>query len=256
MQPAVWPDWLDDTWAKSAGKGEQRGESLAQHTWLVLSRLTDLQRLRPELPKLVSVRKLWHYLFWTCLLHDFGKAAQGFQNMLRGNERWPQRHEALSLVFVDWIAGDLSADEQRWIVAGIASHHRDAKTIDEAVRAKEADAPPRVTAYELGAPVWLDVLVARLLAPAPTDRYASAREVINALAEAKRNVQSGVSTAQRTLASRRATLVPEADREALDDGVPDVAGDEPDIGILGGDGTQRLDKRSSQVWQTRVGRVG
>jgi hypothetical protein len=94
--------------------------------------------------------------------------------------------------------------------------YADATTIDELIRAKQADAPPRVSAYELGAPVWLDVLVARLLSPAPTDRYASARECVAGLAEAKRNVQSGVSTAQRHLASRRATLVPEADREALD----------------------------------------
>ncbi|HNP70263.1 MAG TPA: CRISPR-associated helicase Cas3' [Kouleothrix sp.] len=131
MQPAAWPDWLDSTWGKSAGKGEQRGESLAQHTWLVISRLADLQRLRPDLPQLVGVPKLWHYLFWTCMLHDFGKAAQGFQDMLRGKGRWGQRHEVLSLIFVDWLAGSTTDDEQRWLVAGIASHHRDAKTIDE-----------------------------------------------------------------------------------------------------------------------------
>jgi CRISPR-associated endonuclease/helicase Cas3 len=101
MQPAAWPDWLEDTWAKSANKGEQRGESLAQHTWLVLSRLADLQRLRPDLPQVVGVSKLWHYLFWTCMLHDFGKAAQGFQGMLHGKGRWKQRHEVLSLAFLD-----------------------------------------------------------------------------------------------------------------------------------------------------------
>lgn len=127
----VWPEWFDDIWAKSPNKGEQQGESLAQHTWFVLSRLADLQRLRPDLPQLVNMPKLWHYLFWTCMLHDFGKSTQGFQNMLRGGARWPQRHEVLSLAFVDWIEADLSTDEQRWIVAGIVSHHRDAKTIDE-----------------------------------------------------------------------------------------------------------------------------
>jgi CRISPR-associated endonuclease/helicase Cas3 len=131
MQPAIWPEWLDDVWAKSPNKGEKQGESLATHTWLVLSRLADLQRLRPDLPQLVDVPKLWHYMFWTCLLHDFGKAAQGFQHMLRGGGRWPQRHEVLSLAFVEWIAAGLSLEEQRWIVAGIVSHHRDAKKIDE-----------------------------------------------------------------------------------------------------------------------------
>src|SRR5689334_2192417 len=82
MQPTQWPHWLDETWAKSPAKGEQRGESLAQHTWSVLERLADLQHLRPDLPKLIAVPKLWHYLFWTCLLHDFGKVAGGFQDVL------------------------------------------------------------------------------------------------------------------------------------------------------------------------------
>lgn len=132
MYPTAWPNWLEHTWAKSADKGEERGESLAMHTWLVLSRLADLHRLRPNLPQLVGVPKLWHYLFWTCLLHDFGKAAQGFQAMLHGEGRWKQRHEVLSLAFLDWISANLSADEQEWIVAGIVSHHRDAKTINEA----------------------------------------------------------------------------------------------------------------------------
>jgi CRISPR-associated endonuclease/helicase Cas3 len=122
---------LDNIWAKSPAHGEKQGESLATHTWLVLSRLADLQRLRPDLPQLIGVPKLWQYMFWTCMLHDFGKAAQGFQGMLHGEGRWKQRHEVLSLAFLDWIADGLTADEQRWIVAGIVSHHRDAKTIAE-----------------------------------------------------------------------------------------------------------------------------
>lgn len=131
MLPAVWPDWCDALWGKSADPNEPRGESLAMHTWLVLSRMADLQRLRPDLPQLVGVPGLWQTMFWVCLLHDLGKAAQGFQAMLRGGDRWRQRHEVLSLAFVDWVAPSLSDDEQRWLVAGIVSHHRDAATIDE-----------------------------------------------------------------------------------------------------------------------------
>jgi hypothetical protein len=91
----------------------------------------------------------------------------------------------------------------------------DAKSLDDLVRAKRTQTPPRISAFELGAPVWLDVLVAKLLTAAPTDRFASARDVREALAEAKRNVQAGVGTAQRVLASPSASLVPAADREAL-----------------------------------------
>jgi CRISPR-associated endonuclease/helicase Cas3 len=131
MQPAKWPHQLDHVWAKSRADGETDGESLAQHTWFVLERLADLQRLRPDLPQLVDRPQLWHDLFWICLLHDLGKAANGFQAMLRGGERFGERHEVLSLLFVDWIARGLSEQEQCWIVTGIVSHHRDQSYLSE-----------------------------------------------------------------------------------------------------------------------------
>jgi CRISPR-associated endonuclease/helicase Cas3 len=128
MKPSCWPDNLNDIRAKSAEMG---GETLAQHTWDVLHKLAELHQLRPNLPHLIEIPRLWHYLFWTCLLHDFGKAAPGFQGMLRHEGLWKERHEVLSLVFFDWIASGLTQAEQNWIVAAIVSHHRDAKTIQE-----------------------------------------------------------------------------------------------------------------------------
>lgn len=128
--PARWPDWLDAVWAKSAEKGAGgKPETLAQHTWLVLERLAGFIRLRPELPQAIGVPRLWHVLFWATFLHDFGKAAAGFQARLRGGARWPHRHEVLSLAFVDWIVPALTPDEQAWVVAAIVSHHKDAKEI-------------------------------------------------------------------------------------------------------------------------------
>lgn len=132
------PKWLDqdglELWAKSQTKKEtsEPGESLAQHTQLVLARLAELMRLRPGLPAYLSTPRLWHCLFWACLLHDFGKAAQGFQNMLRQpDRRWQRRHEVLSLAFLDWVAPVFSADEQQWMLAAIASHHKDVQQILE-----------------------------------------------------------------------------------------------------------------------------
>ena len=88
MIPKVWPDGLDDIWAKSASKGQnEKPETLAQHTWNVLERLGDLIRLRPTLPEQIGFPNLWNCLFWACFLHDFGKAAVGFQEMLRGGPR-------------------------------------------------------------------------------------------------------------------------------------------------------------------------
>ena len=130
MTTSRWPDWLDDVWAKSAGKGAGgQPESLAQHTWYVLERLAEFIRLRPNLPQMIGVPRLWHILFWAAFLHDFGKAADGFQARLRDGERWPHRHEVLSLAFLDWIADGMTPDEQPWVAAAIVSHHKDAAEI-------------------------------------------------------------------------------------------------------------------------------
>jgi CRISPR-associated endonuclease/helicase Cas3 len=131
VKPSVWPDWLDHLWAKSAGKGEDgKPETLAQHTWYVLERLSDFIRLRPTLPDEIGVPRLWHILFWAAFLHDFGKAASGFQDMLyKRSDRWPHRHEVLSLAFIDWLATGLTPDEQEWIAAAIVSHHKDASRL-------------------------------------------------------------------------------------------------------------------------------
>jgi CRISPR-associated endonuclease/helicase Cas3 len=130
MSPAQWPDWLNNVWAKSAQKGAGgQPESLAQHTWDVLSRLAEFIRLRPALPQALGTPRLWTILFWAALLHDWGKAASGFQTRLRGGKKWPHRHEVLSLAFLDWIANGFTQDELVWIAAAIVSHHKDADDI-------------------------------------------------------------------------------------------------------------------------------
>ena len=122
MKPSPWPNQIEHLLAKSQQHG---GETLAEHTWDVLCRLADLYHLRPQL---MSDRQ-WHCLYWAAFLHDFGKAARGFQRRLKGGPTWDHRHEVLSLGFVDAIAHDFSEEEQRWLVAAIVSHHRDADEI-------------------------------------------------------------------------------------------------------------------------------
>ena len=130
MNNPCWPEWLDNVWAKSAGKGlDSRPESLAAHTWRVLQRLSEFISLRPRLPARLGVPRLWHLLTWAAFLHDWGKAAAGFQAQLRGRGRWEHRHEVLSLVFVDWVAAGLSDEEQDWVAAAIVTHHKDADEI-------------------------------------------------------------------------------------------------------------------------------
>ncbi len=124
MKPSPWPNQIDHLLAKSQQHG---GETLAEHTWDVLCRLADLYHLRPSL---ITDRQ-WHCLYWAAFLHDFGKAANGFQRRLKGGPAWSHRHEVLSLGFVDAIAHAFSEEEQRWLVAAIVSHHRDAAEIAE-----------------------------------------------------------------------------------------------------------------------------
>lgn len=124
----VWPNWLDSVLAKSADKSIQnKPETLSQHTWNVLQRFSDLVSLRPDLPMAVGESHLWHYLFWACWLHDFGKSAQSFQDVLSGKlAKWPQRHEVLSLAFVDWLFPANESPGRLWVISAIASHHKDA----------------------------------------------------------------------------------------------------------------------------------
>ncbi len=123
-----WPVWMEERLlAKSADLG---GESLARHTWDVLSRLADQFRLRPQLSMMLDEPRLWNRMFWACFLHDFGKTASGFQEILTGKrERWPYRHEVLSLAFVEWLFWPDHADYKP-IVAVIASHHKDFDRIE------------------------------------------------------------------------------------------------------------------------------
>jgi CRISPR-associated endonuclease/helicase Cas3 len=114
-------------------------ESLVDHTGQVLSRLADLHRLRPRLAQEIGQERFWHWLYWGGFLHDFGKAADGFQAMMQGKTRtWGFRHEALSLAFVDWLFPEGHSDRIP-VIAVIACHHRDAAVIYENYHANRDD---------------------------------------------------------------------------------------------------------------------
>ncbi|NPV67145.1 MAG: CRISPR-associated helicase Cas3' [Anaerolineae bacterium] len=112
------------------------GETLTDHTLRTVERIRALERLRP----LPEYPRLWERLRWAALLHDGGKLAAGFQRSLRSprRHRWGLRHEVLSLAFIDWFP--FQPDDRRWIIAAIATHHRDAGRILEAY-SQGVDAP-------------------------------------------------------------------------------------------------------------------
>lgn len=143
MLPPCQPANLNHLWAKSPSPGSPTGQPLVEHTWQVLSRLADLIHLRPHLPQSLSVPRLWHILFWAAWLHDFGKAARGFQQVLRGKaRRWNFRHEALSLAFVDWVAAGFEAPELTLLAAAIVTHHKDWHELDDYRTPPDEDADP------------------------------------------------------------------------------------------------------------------
>lgn len=63
-------------------------------------------------------------LAYSSLLHDFGKVHRDFQSMVHGkSEPFRNRHEILSLAFLDWLR--VPESELEWIAASVATHHRD-----------------------------------------------------------------------------------------------------------------------------------
>ncbi len=124
--PATPPCLPPDANRFAAKSKQYGGDTLVQHTWDVLARLTDLIRLHAAAPVPQLPPHLWHCLYWAGFLHDFGKASPAFQRVLAGRQKWPHRHEVVSLAFVDWLAADLPEEQQLWLTAAIAAHHKDA----------------------------------------------------------------------------------------------------------------------------------
>lgn len=97
---------------------------LDQHTQDVENALQQILKMWPELPK---------SLLNAARFHDFGKAADGFQAMLRNNTPWTYRHEVLSAaIFRRCFALD-DPDMQRAYLA-LLSHHKNFLDSDQKVK--------------------------------------------------------------------------------------------------------------------------
>ena len=120
------PSGLEDVRAKSPVSGQSEGETLVEHTYRVCEKIAEQYRLRPDLGNRVGSDRFWHRAFWAGFLHDFGKAASGFQKQLvpKTGKPWGRRHEVLSLAFVNWVFPE-EHEDWIWIVSTIVSHHKD-----------------------------------------------------------------------------------------------------------------------------------
>jgi CRISPR-associated endonuclease/helicase Cas3 len=106
-------------WAKSADKKfSQTGETLLQHS-LNVARTVQMICERLPLP-LAERQELVQVLIEAGAYHDLGKAATGFQEMLRGNGKWGHRHETLSTAIVRIINPQLDP----CALFAILTHHR------------------------------------------------------------------------------------------------------------------------------------
>ncbi|HEX6963197.1 MAG TPA: serine/threonine-protein kinase [Lacipirellula sp.] len=90
-----------------------------------------------------------------------------------------------------------------------------ANTPSELVQARRAGPAPRVSATVLECPVWLDVLVAKLLETKRGIRLATADATRRAIIDARRKVAAGMSAAQQAYSGRQGTLTVDTDRREI-----------------------------------------
>ncbi len=138
------PTALENVWAKSPERGRTTGETLVEHTYRVVEKVAEQYRLRQDLGEHLGGERFWHRAFWSAFLHDFGKAAGGFQRQLLPEARkaWGKRHEVLSLAFVGWVFPE-DHEDWLWIISTIVSHHRDMADI------KQGYPPPIKPEYDV-----------------------------------------------------------------------------------------------------------
>jgi CRISPR-associated endonuclease/helicase Cas3 len=121
-----------DLWAKGSLDGTTPGEALVSHTLNVAKRVAQLRERAPLLPELCGDERLWHRLGLAAAVHDLGKGDPRFQQMVREarpekgqRSSYDQRHEVVSLAWLNWILGNDPYDDGVSISAAVASHHRD-----------------------------------------------------------------------------------------------------------------------------------
>ena len=104
-------------------------ENLLEHTKNCLAVYNSLRERMPFLTDVAKNPNFFEHLFYAVALHDFGKAAVGFQKQLTNGTRWNYRHEILSTGFV--VTLQLPQAAKQAIALAILSHHKDIETLKE-----------------------------------------------------------------------------------------------------------------------------
>ena len=98
-------------------------ETLKEHTENCLHVYDSLQKRMPFLEEVADNPDFFEHLFYAVALHDFGKAAEGFQMQLTGGKRWNYRHEILSAGFA--VNLQYREETKQAITLAILTHHKD-----------------------------------------------------------------------------------------------------------------------------------
>ena len=104
-------------------------ETLLEHTENCLAVYNSLRERMPFLADVAKNPDFFEHLFYAVALHDFGKAATGFQKQLTDDTRWNYRHEILSTGFV--VTLQLPQEARQAIALAIITHHKDIETLVE-----------------------------------------------------------------------------------------------------------------------------
>ncbi|AUY54750.1 CRISPR-associated helicase Cas3' [Streptomyces sp. CB01881] len=116
---------LTDLRAKSLPREDP--ERLTAHLRTVHDAVSQLEARVATAGIIATEPLFWAQVRAAALLHDAGKIAESFQRQLEpGGEPWGERHEVLSLAYVDLLAPATawSAQERLLIATLVASHHR------------------------------------------------------------------------------------------------------------------------------------
>lgn len=121
-------------------------ETLLDHTENCLAVYNSLREQMPFLADVAKEPDFFEHLFYAVALHDFGKAATGFQKQLTDRKRWNYRHEILSAGFVAGL--QLSRETKEAIGLTILTHHKDIDTLRHTYK--------HYPESEVGFQVWKD----------------------------------------------------------------------------------------------------
>ena len=107
-------------------------ETLREHTENCLAVYDSLRDRMPFLAEVAKELDFFEHLFYSVALHDFGKAATGFQCRLTTGTQWNYRHEILSAGFVAGL--QLPWKTKQAIGLTILTHHKDIGTLRDRYR--------------------------------------------------------------------------------------------------------------------------